>query len=160
MSGSTITTSPATVTTTTHTVNQSNSNGLVVYKGCPIRLRELNTARKRGPTSLQGGAISNGNAIRRRVAHVTYKKDGVDTRKPSYGPLFGFKKNPHLGGKCADKALHSANSGNSSDVIYWKKLYGGPRPLFSTASCDYGCCGDKLFNKDNTCERTSEANRS
>lgn len=136
-----------------------STTGLQTFKGCPIRLRELNTTRNKGPTSMQGGSISNGNAIRRRVARVSYNKSRNEPAKASYGPLFGLKKTPLLGGNCTDKALHGANTGNSSDVIYWKKLYGGPRPLFSTQSCDYGCCGDKLFNKDTTCEKTSEAKK-
>lgn len=136
-----------------------STTGLQTFKGCPIRLRELNTARNKGPTSMQGGSISNGNAIRRRVARVSYNNSRNEPTKASYGPLFGLKKKPLLGGNCTDKALHSANTGNSSDVIYWKKLYGGPRPLISTQSCDYGCCGDKLFNKDTTCEKTSEAKK-
>jgi hypothetical protein len=134
-----------------------STTGLQAFKGCPIRLRELNTTRNKGPTSMHSGSISNGNAIRRRVARVSYNKSRNDHVKASYGPLFGLKKTPLLGGNCSDKALysvHSANTGNSSDVIYWKKLYGGPRPLINTESCDYGCCGD------NICEKTSEAKKS
>jgi hypothetical protein len=74
--------------------------------------------------------------------------------KESYGPLFGLKRSPHLGGdgsNCNDKALHSANSGSSSDVIFWRRLYGGSRLLFDTNSCSYGCCDSKLFKKDANC---------
>lgn len=128
-----------------------STTGLQTFKGCPIRLRELNTSRNKGPTSMQGGSISNGNAIRRRVARISYNNSRGEPVKASYGPLFGLKKTPLLGGNCTDKSLHSANAGNSSDVIFWKKLYGGPRTLFSTKRCSFGCNGSELFNKsDNT----------
>ena len=81
-----------------------STTGLQTFKGCPIRLRELNTSRNKGPTSMQGGSISNGNAIRRRVARVSYNK-GNEPVKASYGPLL-VKENPFLGGNCTDKALH------------------------------------------------------
>ena len=48
-----------------------STTGLQTFKGCPIRLRELNTSRNKGPTSMQGGAISNVNAFRLIFAGVS-----------------------------------------------------------------------------------------
>ena len=135
-----------------------STTGLQTFKGCPIRLRELNTSRNKGPTSMQGGSISNGNAIRRRVARISYNNSRGEPVKASYGPLFGLKKTPLLGGNCTDKSLHSANAGNSSDVIFWKKLYGGPRTLFSTKRCSFGCNGSELFNKSNNTANDQTSN--
>ena len=134
--------------------NYKSSTGLLVTKGCPLRLREISVQRNRGPTTLTGGQVSNGNAIRRRVARIGRNKYRNEKAKESYGPLFGLKRSPHLGGdgsNCNDKALYSANSGSSSDVIFWRGLYGGSRLLFDTNSCSYGCCDSKLFKKDDNC---------
>ena len=131
-----------------------STTGLQTFKGCPLRLREISVQRNRGPTTLKGGEVSLGNAIRRRVARISKNSARHEKVKDSYGPLFGLKKAPYLGGNgknCESKALYSANSGNSSDVIYWRKLYGGSRLLFDTNSCSYGCCEDSLFEKDENC---------
>lgn len=134
--------------------NYKSSTGLLVTRGCPLRLREISVQRNRGPTTLTGGQVSNGNAIRRRVARIGRNKYRNEKAKESYGPLFGLKRSPHLGGdgsNCNDKALYSANSGSSSDVIFWRGLYGGSRLLFDTNSCSYGCCDSTLFKKDANC---------
>lgn len=133
-------------------------SGLQTFKGCPLRLREVSVQRSPGPTTVTGSQISNGNAIRRRVAKISYNTSRHEPVKQSYGPLFGLKKAPHLGGngeECKNKALYSANGGSGNDVVFWKRIYGGSSVLISTRSCDYGCCGDKIFSKDNTCEKTA-----
>jgi hypothetical protein len=75
-------------------------------------------------TRVKGSYNALGNHIRRRVTGI-FKPNG----KKGYGPIFGIKKTPFYGGV---KNIHYANSGASSDVTTWKRLYGGPRVLFST----------------------------
>lgn len=131
-----------------------SSTGLLSFKGCPLRLREISVQRNRGPTTLTGGQISNSNAIRRRVAKISYNKYRNEKAKVSYGPLFGLKKSPSLGGDgplCNDKALFSSNGGSGNEVVFWKRIFGGNPHLFDTNSCSYGCCDDKIFAKDDNC---------
>lgn len=99
---------------------------------CKIRLMELNNASKPSPTKLDGSQVARENYIRRRVATLKPDKKGY-----SYGPLFGLKQTPKYGGEC--KNIYYANHGSSSDVTKWKRLYGGPRILFSNSACQYGC---------------------
>lgn len=101
---------------------------------CNIRLMELNNASKPSPTKLVGSQIARENYIRRRVATLA-----TDKKSYSYGPLFGNKQGPKYGGDC--KNIYYANHGSSSDVTAWKRLYGGPRILFSSSKCQYGCEG-------------------
>jgi hypothetical protein len=37
--------------------NYKSSTGLLVTKGCPLRLREISVQRNRGPTTLTGGQV-------------------------------------------------------------------------------------------------------
>ena len=118
--------------------------------GCPIRLKQLNEAKKPAPTKLRGAQVARGNLIRRRVAVIRQVKDCLSENKRfkgeqcnetyAYGPVFGLRKAPRVGGDC--RKIYSANGGSSSDVIQWKRLYGGSRQLFSTSGCKYGCCGE------------------
>ena len=116
-------------------------------KGCGIRLRELNSARKPAPTKLRGSQVARENNIRRRVAVIKQIKncmpDGQKFKGEecnevyAYGPVFGLAKKPRYGGKCNN--IYSANGGSSSDVTKWRRLYGGSRQLFNTKSCKYAC---------------------
>ena len=128
-------------------------------KGCPIRLKELNNAKKPAPTKLKGSQVARENYIRRRVAVIKQIKDCLPKDKRlkngecnetyAYGPVFGIARGPKYGGKDASKGcsgggcnnIYYANGGSGSDVVQWKRLYGGSRTLFSTKSCKYGCCG-------------------
>jgi len=118
--------------------------------GCPIRLKELNNASKVSPTKLKGAQVSRENYIRRRVATIKQVKsclpkdmqlkNNTCNNHYAYGPVFGTAKGPKYGGKgCIN--VYYANGGSGSDVTKWKRLYGGPRVLFSTSNCAYGCCG-------------------
>ena len=121
--------------------------GAATNKGCGIRLRELNSARKPAPTKLKGSQVARENNIRRRVAVIKQNKkcmpDGQKFKGEecnevyAYGPVFGLAKKPRYGGKCNN--IYSANGGSSSDVTKWRRLYGGSRQLFNTASCKYAC---------------------
>ena len=110
-------------------------------------MRELNNAKKPSPTKLTGSQISRENYIRRRVAVIKqisnclpddkrFKNDGCN-KQYAYGPIFGIGKKPRSGGGCNN--IYSSNGGSGSDVTTWKRLYGGPRQLFNTSSCKYGC---------------------
>ncbi len=117
---------------------------------CSIRLQELNDAAKPAPTRLEGSQVALGNVIRRRVASIRKKTNSDNQRVRSYGPLFGLAKKP-TPGQC--DSIFTANSGNSSDVTEWRRLYGGSRNLFSTSSCKFSSCA--CYNKDSkTCNKT------
>ena len=61
-----------------------------------------------------------------------------------------LRQAPRFGSRCDDagfRNIYSANHGDSSDVTMWKRLYGGPRQLFSTSACEFGCCSDKIVNR-------------
>lgn len=104
-------------------------------KKCKLRLIQLNHASKPSPTKLTGSQVSRENYIRKRVAKINVNKT---TKKMSgYGPLFGLAKKPKYGGDCND--IYYANGGTGSDIVQWKRIYGGSRTLFSTKSCNYGC---------------------
>lgn len=112
-------------------------------KGCPLRLMELNSASKPSPTRLTGAQVARENYIRRRVAKLVKGKSCDEYKEEQcnevygYGPLFGLAQEPKYGGDC--KNIYYANHGTGSDVVQWKRLYGGPRVLFNTRSCQYGC---------------------
>ena len=134
--------------------NQFKSPTGLMRAGCPIRLKELNSAGKVAPTKLQGSQVARENYIRRRVAKIVQVKDclpgGNDPKVNkrfkgeecneyyAYGPIFGLAQAPRYGGDCMK--VYYANGGSSSDVTKWKRLYGGSRALFSTSNCKYGCC--------------------
>lgn len=132
--------------------------GAATNKGCGIRLRELNSAKKPAPTKLKGSQVARENYIRRRVAVIKqiknclpkderYKEEECNETY-AYGPVFGIAKNPRYGGRCHN--IYSANSGTGADVVQWRRLYGGSRQLFNTASCKFGCdkkvTGNGLLN--------------
>lgn len=123
--------------------------------GCPIRLKELNNAKKPAPTKLKGAQVARENYIRRRVATIKQAKPCLPPDKKfkgencnknyAYGPVFGIAKGPRYGGRGNDAGcsnIYYANGGSGSDVVQWKRLYGGSRTLFSTKACKYGCCSD------------------
>ena len=106
---------------------------------CSMRLQELSNASKPGPTRLEGAQVARENSIRRRVARLSEKIDKSDNKTYlSYGPLFGLAKKPYQGGNC--KNIFSANSGDSSDVTNWKRLYGRARNLFNSNKCEITSC--------------------
>ena len=121
--------------------------GAATNKGCGIRLRELNSAKKPSPTKLRGSQVARENNIRRRVAVIKQVKNclpkdqrfkgGECNQIYAYGPVFGIAKGPKSGGSCNN--VYSANGGSGSDVTKWRRLYGGSRQLFNTASCKYAC---------------------
>ena len=96
-------------------------------KDCKLRLIQLNHASKPSPTKLTGSQVSRENHIRRRVAKLNLDKT---TNRIWYGPLFGLAKNPKYGGDCSD--VYYANGGSGSDIVQWKRIYGGSRTLFNT----------------------------
>lgn len=103
--------------------------------GCKLRLRQLNNPGKPAPTKLTGSQVSRENHIRRRVATIKVEKS---TKKMSkYGPLFGLAKNQKCGENCHE--IYYANGGTGSDVVQWKRIYGGSSALFNTKKCHYGC---------------------
>ena len=125
--------------------------------GCPIRLKEINQQRNPAPTRLVGAEVARGNLIRRRVGTMKatsecfgYKGEQCNPDL-AYGPVFGLRQAPRFGSRCGDRGfrnIYSANHGDSSDVTMWKRLYGGPRQLFSTKACAFGCCGNITANRD------------
>jgi len=138
--------------------NQYKSPTGLERAGCPIRLKELNNASKVSPTKLQGAQVARENYIRRRVATIVQVKKCLPEKKRfkgeecnttyAYGPVFGIARGPKYGGRngkgckgggCLN--VYYANGGSGSDVTKWKRLYGGPRVLFNTSNCLYGCCG-------------------
>ena len=131
-------------------------------RGCPIRLKELNNAKKPSPTKLKGAQVARENYIRRRVATIKKSapcfpnKKNPDCGGPyEYGPVFGIKKGPKFGGRGGECSnIYYANSGSGADIVQWKRLYGGSRTLFSTSACKYGCCkeiGNNGFKKGCVC---------
>ena len=80
------------------------------------RLAYLNKYSKPSPTRNYSSEDARARSIRRRVG--TKKQNGVK----QYGPLFGIKQNVACN---TDKQYVNANHGNSSDVIYFKRISGG-----------------------------------
>ena len=80
------------------------------------RLAYLNgTPSKPAPTR----DYSSNDALARNIRRRTGVKAVSGVKK--YGPLFGLKKN-----KCSGKQMYlHANSGNGSDVVYWRRVFGG-----------------------------------
>ena len=121
--------------------------GSATNKGCGIRLRELNSAKKPAPTKLRGSQVAMENKIRRRVAVIKQIKKCLPKDKRTkneqcnetyaYGPVFGIAKAPKRGGPCNN--IYTSNGGTGADVVRWRRLYGGSRQLFNTASCKYAC---------------------
>jgi len=82
------------------------------------RLAYLNKYSKPSPTRNYSSEDARARSIRRRVG--TKKRNGVK----QYGPLFGIKQNVACK-TSGDKQYVNANHGNSSDVIYFKRISGG-----------------------------------
>ena len=143
--------------------------GLVIYPGqyksptgmemdgCPIRLKEISQQRNPAPTRLVGAQVAMGNSVRRRVGTMKATSECFGFKGEqcnpnlAYGPVFGLRQAPRFGSRCDEggfRNIYSANRGDSSDVTMWKRLYGGPRQLFSTRACSYGCCGNEPKNRN------------
>jgi hypothetical protein len=127
------------------------------------RLKKLDLQAKPGPTRNYGSEGAREKAIRRRVGRqqaLSAQASRAGARQlgslgtNSYGPLFGLRKNrpfSKLGrglGECHGNfspTKYSANSGDSSQVTYFKRVYGAKNTiLYRLGQCcgtspDYGC---------------------
>ena len=131
------------------------------------RLKKLDLQAKPGPTRNYGSEGAREKAIRRRVGRqqaLSAQASRAGARQlgssglNSYGPLFGLRKNrpfSKLGrglGECASHfspTKYNANSGDSSQVTYFKRVYGAKNIiLYRLGQCcgsssgrtpDYGC---------------------
>jgi hypothetical protein len=83
------------------------------------RLAYLNKYSKPSPTRNYSSEDARARSIRRRVG-TNKNRNGVK----QYGPLFGLKQN-NCPGSVKNKHFVHANHGNSSDVIYFKRISGG-----------------------------------
>lgn len=93
------------------------------------RLAYLNKHIKPSPTRNYSSEDARARSIRRRVG--TKKQNGVK----QYGPLFGIKQNVACK---TGKQYVNANHGNSSDVIYFKRISGGSmkiNPCLTSNGC-------------------------
>ena len=121
------------------------------------RLKKLSQVQiKPSPTRNYGSGGARANSIRRRVARYTNNgSNDVATKSNQkqtlgYGPIFGTGKAPSVFnncGGCGDrttttKNIYRSNGGTGSDVVYWKRIMGGPRQLTTgnDATVD-GTCG-------------------
>tara|TARA_B110000858_G_scaffold136833_1_gene155481 strand:+ start:3229 stop:3735 length:507 start_codon:yes stop_codon:yes gene_type:complete len=115
----------------------------------PGRLRKLSRVQiQPGPTRDYGSTGALANSIRRRVMRPNTQVNKGYTKKnmkqaQGYGPLFGEAKSPGVYNKCKGrgKNFYKSNGGTGSDVVYWKKVAGGPRQLTSGNNCELGICG-------------------
>lgn len=96
---------------------KKNANGKKTIRTIG-RLAYLNKYSKPSPTRNYSSEGARARSIRRRVG--TKKRNGVK----QYGPLFGIKQN-NCPGSVKNKQFVHANHGNSSDVIYFKRISGG-----------------------------------
>ena len=127
------------------------------------RLKKLDLQAKPGPTRNYGSEGAREKAIRRRVGRqqaLSAQASRAGARPlgssglNSYGPLFGLRKNrpfSKLGrglGECGtfSPTKYNANSGDSSQVTYFKRVYGAKNIiLYRLGQCckdgnpDYGC---------------------
>lgn len=89
------------------------------------RLAYLNIQNKPNVTRDYGSGDARARAIRRRVGRFS-----TIGGKKNYGPLFGLKKT-FFDNSCRKTNVfyYTANTGNASDVIFWKKNYGGSKNL-------------------------------
>jgi hypothetical protein len=101
------------------------------------RLAYLNQQDKPNLTKDYASEDARARAIRRRVGR--FSTNGV---KINYGPLFGLKKtlfDNSCSGK--NKVYYTANSGDASDVTFWRKNYGGSKNLtVSGKNCNTTAC--------------------
>ncbi len=113
------------------------------------RLKKLDLQAKPGPTRNYGSEGAREKAIRRRVGRqqaLSAQASRAGARQlgssglNSYGPLFGLRKNKpfsKLGrglGVCSNyphgpPSKYSANSGDSSQVTYFKRVYGAKNTI-------------------------------
>lgn len=103
------------------------------------RLAYLNQQEKPNLTKDYASEDARARAIRRRVGR--FSKNGT---KKNYGPLFGVKKNL-FDNSCNGKetVYYTANSGDASDVTFWRKNYVGSKNLtVSGKNCNTTACGD------------------
>lgn len=101
---------------------------------CKFRLNMLYNPKSIAPTRLKGSQVARENLLRRRVASV--KKNKKDGKKREYGPIFGLKTLRSPDSSCA---IQHSYGGSSSDVITWKRIYGGGRKLINAVDCKVGC---------------------
>jgi hypothetical protein len=121
------------------------------------RLKKLSQVQiKPSPTRNYGSEGPRANSIRRRVARYTKNNNNIYGNKSTpeqtlgYGPVFGTAKAPSVFnncGGCGDrttttKNVYRSNGGTGGDVVYWKRVMGGPRQLTTgnnTAVADKPC---------------------
>ena len=109
------------------------------------RLSYLNRQSKPAPTRNYGSEDARARLIRRRVARITTRSldQYGNPVNFGYGPLFGLRKGigrtwlPN--GQC--RYIFSANGGDSSDVSYWKRVYGGSMNIVTTGGGGAESCG-------------------
>ena len=103
------------------------------------RLAYLNKQEKPNQTKDYASEDARTRAIRRRVGRFSTNAD-----KKNYGPLFGLKKtlfDNSCNGK--NKVYYTANSGDASDVTFWRKNYVGSKNLtVSGKNCNTTACGE------------------
>ena len=101
------------------------------------RLAYLNKQEKPNNTKDYGSQDARSRAIRRRVGRFS-----TNGQNKNYGPLFGLKKTM-FDKSCKGKntVYYTANSGDASDVTYWRKNYGGSKNLtVSGKNCNSTNC--------------------
>ena len=121
------------------------------------RLKKLSEVQiKPSPTRNYSSEGARANSIRRRVARYTKNNNNIYGNKNTpeqtlgYGPVFGTAKAPSVFnncGGCGDrttttKNVYRSNGGTGGDVVYWKRIMGGPRQLTTgnnTAVADKSC---------------------
>jgi len=134
------------------------------------RLKKLSQVQiKPSPTRNYGSGGARANSIRRRVARYTTNNNNVNSNLKEnpkqtlgYGPVFGTAKAPSVFnncGGCGDKTtttknVYRSNGGTGGDVVYWKRIMGGPRQLTTgNDATDDGTCG-----LNNQCTATKSRN--
>ena len=109
------------------------------------RMSYLNRQQKPAPTRNYGSEDARARLLRRRVGRVKTPSIGPngETAPFGYGPLFGLRKG--IGstwlsnGQC--RYVFSANHGDSSDVAYWKRVFGGSMNIVTTGGGGANSCG-------------------
>ena len=108
------------------------------------RIAYLNQQDKPNVTKDYGSGDAMSRAVRRRVGRFA----SIGSSK-KYGPLFGLKKNL-FDNSCSRfnntrQFYYKSNSGSSSDVIYWKRNYGGSINLMNSGkNCQVVPCNSKF----------------
>jgi hypothetical protein len=115
------------------------------------RLNKLNVQVKPNMTRDYGSQSARERLLRRRTsANVrippkdcfNYKREECNPYI-AYGPLFGLRKAPRHSCCTGSDPVYPAkwyrsNGGSGSDVVYWKRVHGGPIPLMSSCLDDTG----------------------